>query len=565
LRPKYIHILYLYICSSLFGTLAAQELHLEILTENPSDSLVIANYDYLDIHPNFNSLKTTIDSIPFQLQTQGYLDATVRNFNQINDTLFQSTVYAGPLWKKVIITYASEDFNDKDFFNLGYKPKNNTFEISIENLERFLIALSKSKSEKGHPFASIRLAGLEKQEDGSVTAKLVLNNREARTIDDWVIKGYEKFPVSFLRYYAGVRRGRLFQKEKLLVQNERIDQLGFVKTIKPPEALFKSDSTVVYFYLEKTNHNLFDGILGFATDEETQKLVLNGYLSLDLNNNLNFGEQLKIEYKADGREQQNFTAFMKLPYLFKSPIGLSAELKLFKRDSTFSTAEQQFRIFYQANPTISIYSGYKHYESSNLLEEIQVGSTVEDYASNYILAGSAYIRNQNNLFFREKTNISIETEIGQRTQSEKSEPQFRISGKAHHIFSLNLNNSIYIGNQTSYLDSDSYLTNELFRFGGINNLRGFNENSLDASLYSVLNTEYRYQFNNGIYVHSVIDIAYLENEITQTEEQLYGLGFGLGLNTKSGILRLVLANGFSDSSNPDIGSTKVHLSFSAVF
>ena len=51
----------------------------------------------------------------------------------------------------------------------------------------------------------------------------------------------------------------------------------------------------------------------------------------------------------------------------------------------------------------------------------------------------------------------------------------------HYIFNLNYKNSIYLKNSTQLLNSENYLTNELFRFGGINSIRGFNENSIDAS------------------------------------------------------------------------------------
>ena len=72
----------------------------------------------------------------------------------------------------------------------------------------------------------------------------------------------------------------------------------------------------------------------------------------------------------------------------------------------------------------------------------------------------------------------------------------------------------------------SYLTNELFRFGGINSMRGFAENSIDASLLSVFNTEYRYLLNQQTYLHSIIDVGYFENEILRQKEKLYSFGLG---------------------------------------
>ena len=59
------------------------------------------------------------------------------------------------------------------------------------------------------------------------------------------------------------------------------------------------------------------------------------------------------------------------------------------------------------------------------------------------------------------------------------------------IFNLNDKNSVFIRLTGATLNSESYFENELIRFGGINSIRGFEENSLTANLSSVINTEYQ--------------------------------------------------------------------------
>ncbi len=270
-----------------------------------------------------------------------------------------------------------------------------------------------------------------------LSANLNLSGGPVRTIDNIVVKGYEKFPRSYLKYYAGIKKGKIFNQKKVIRQNELLNNLGFVSTLKSPEALFRKDSTSIYFYLKKRNHNFFDGVLGFATNEDTQKLQFNGYLNLELNNNLNFGEQLLVNYKADGKEQLNFRVRTTLPYIFKTPFGISVELKIFKKDSTFTTTDQQVRVSYQVNPNSELYVGYKTYESSNLLDVIIAGSAVEDYDSRYLLLGASYKQLQTLSFFPVKTFIGVDSEIGNRATLDKQEQQFRITGNISHIFNLN--------------------------------------------------------------------------------------------------------------------------------
>ena len=132
-------------------------------------------------------------------------------------------------------------------------------------------------------------------------------------------------------------------------------------------------------------------------------------------------------------------------------------------------------------------------------------------------------------------------------------------------FNLNYKNSIYLKNNTELLNSESYLTNELFRFGGINSIRGFNENSIDASFYSVLNSEYRYQFNQAIYLHSIIDFAYFENQIIALKQKIYSFGVGIGLQTTPGVIRFSIANGNAENQDFNFSNTKIHISISSKF
>jgi len=136
---------------------------------------------------------------------------------------------------------------------------------------------------------------------------------------------------------------------------------------------------------------------------------------------------------------------------------------------------------------------------------------------------------------------------------------------AFNIFNLNNKNAIYLRTKGSYLISDSYYENELFRFGGINSIRGFEENSLFASLFSFINSEYRFQLSNSIYIHSIFDAGYFENKITDTQQKLFGYGFGFGILTNAGLFKLNYANGKTEDSNFKLSNSKVHLSLTANF
>lgn len=558
-------ILYLNIYTIISEGLNAQNLTLKIEGEKEFPVGLLDSIQSKTNHVNYRSLSSEIDSLLPSLQKRGYLDSQLISLTQKNDSTYLAQIQLGNRWKQIKIFYDQTQLSKNLLQTISKEVKDDHFILPLSKTEDALNYLNKQLTLNGSPFASLKLSKIQKKDNLTLTANINTQLGPQRTIDKIIVKGYEKFPVSFLKYYAGIRTDKNFDQEKIIQKNELLNNLGFTTSLKPPEALFRTDSTTVYLYLEKRNNNLFDGILGFATNEETKKLEFNGYLNLELNNNLNFGEQLLINYKADGREQQNFRVKTLLPYLLKSPFGISAELKIFKRDSTFSTTDQQAQLHYQAGPNLSLSAGYKTYESSNLLDEVLAGSAVVDYNSKYLLIGATYQKPQTQQFSPKKTWIELNGEIGSRESDTGKQDQFRITGRAGHIFNLNLRNSIYLNSESSVLSSDDYLTNELFRFGGINSIRGFSENSIDASLFSVFNTEYRYLFSPSTYIHSIIDLAYFENNVLNLKEELYSFGFGFGLNTEAGIFKFNIANGISQDQQFKFSNTKIHISLSSRF
>ncbi len=557
--------LYLNIYTLQYATGYAQELFLELRAEKPVSENLKDSLELPASFKDFSLLRRQADTIQNKLQRFGYLEAVLENLEKKNDSVFTAHYRFGKIYSYLKIYYNPELFSKKELSKISTKVTDEYFILSFGTAEASLTKLNQLKTSEGNAFARIRLSDFHKEKPDIMTATLLLDKGTRRTLDSIVVKGYPKFPKSYLKYFAGIKKGKPFNRDKLNEQNDVLNGLGFVNTLKAPEVLFRKEKTTVYFYLDKRNNNLFDGILGFATDEETNRLQFNGYLNLELNNNLNFGEQLLVNFKADGNEQQNFRARVRLPYLFGSPIGSELELKIFKRDSTFVTTDQIAKMTYQITPPSSAYIGYKATESSNLLDETVAGNAVEDYNARFFIAGLQFVKIQNDPLFPYKTNVMLDSEFGSREFSARSEDQTRLSLWAATIIELNYNNSVFLQNNTRVILSDTFLTNELFRFGGINSMRGFNENSIDATLFAVFNTEYRYRFSPGFYVHSIIDVGYFENDITQLEQKLYSFGMGLGLLTKAGLLKFSFANGISENQNFNFSNTKIHISLTSRF
>ena len=204
--------------------------------------------------------------------------------------------------------------------------------------------------------------------------------------------------------------------------------------------------------------------------------------------------------------------------------------------------------------------------SSNLLDEELTRDDIQDYDKNRYGLSIVYNRPKrfSNLFLSNQQ-VSFNVGVGNRSAGDIKQNQRYVEINGRQIFKISKRQFIYTGLNAAFIDSDDYLSNELYRFGGINSIRGFIENRFFANLFGTIQTEYRVVLGSNLFVHSVLDYGFYENEIDRINENLYSVGFGFGLETKAGVLRLIFANGGSDSQDIEFGNTQIHLKFISVF
>jgi hypothetical protein len=371
--------------------------------------------------------------------------------------------------------------------------------------------------------------------------------------------------MAFMRNYANIKTGKIFNRNNLIEQSEKLDALQFVNQSKAPQVQFTKDSTKLFVYLEKQQANSFDGFIGFNNSEDNE-FQLNGNIDLRLVNNFNSGEEINLNYKNDGNAQEWFDVGVRLPYLFKSRFTLGAGLGFFKQDTTFSNTKQHLKVDYQISPNINFGLGAAFENSSNLLDDEIIREDIQDFTKNRY--GLSFVYNRPKRFsnlFLSSQQVTFSLGLGTRSTDAFEERQQFIELNGRQIFKINKRQFVFIGLDAGYLNSDQYLSNELYRFGGINSIRGFVENRFFANLYGTLQTEYRYILGSNLYVHTVLDYGFYENEIDRVNESLYSIGFGFGLETKAGVLRLIFANGGSDSQNIEFINTQIHLKFISIF
>lgn len=552
-------ILFLLLILFLNCNLQAQKLYLNIEGSNSSQTKTLDSIGYQKQFSIAKEIENESNRLLKQLFQNGYLESEKSNAVKTNDSTF---VVQFKLGKRIshIHIYIGDEIEDLNFSN--YTVENDFLILPIATVESFMQLQLKALEQKGFSLANIKLENFRK-ENLILKANLVITKSEKRFLNDIVIKGYPKFPASHKRNLIRLFANKTFNQDGLQKVYKEVDEYRFVKQTQYPEILFTKDSTKIYLYLEKAKANRFDGFLGFS-NEEGGKVRFNGYLDVLLHNILNSGEQFLIYWKNDGQRQTSFNMGLQVPYIFKSPLGLKAELNIFKKDSTFQNTNTSIDLGYFFNYNSRLYLGYQATESSDI--QNTNSSFISDFTNSFVTSKYEFTRFKSDDFlFPEKTAIHFTIGTGKRDSKTASKSQFFGNLLVKQNIYLNAKNNIQLNSQNYYLNSENYIVNELYRFGGIKSIRGFNENSLQGNFLTSLLTEYRYVLSPGLYVHSIIDYAYYQDKTSDLNDGLVGLGFGFGLLTKNGFFNLIYANGSVRDQPIQFANSIVHISFKSNF
>lgn len=546
----------------IFNLGTAQELQLKLISNDSIETNVINSKGYPKTFVDFDELQSEVTLFKDQLFQLGYIEAQILEIIQ-TPPLVTVRLALGSKYDFIHLYASQPVFDLLELDGVITNDSSPYYAMKITALEPLLNSLTELLTTKSYPFASISLKKIAAIDQSKLRADLVVETKKSRQLQSVELKGYEKFPHSFIKHYLGIKPNTPFDLKAIQSKTEALSQLQFTRQIRPAEVLFTQDTTRVYLYLEKIKSNRFDGFLGFGSDETSGDLELNGYLNLNLVNNLNFGESFRLNYRSDENDLKTFEAQLTLPYLFKTPIGSELELNIFKKDSTFTTAEQAANVYFQINPKQKVFLGIRSTQSNALGQE--TNSNLSDYKTNaYELKYTYLERIPQNLLFPLSGSFELRLSRSKRKTFNTTTSQISYLLNASKIFNLNQKNSFYLNLQLQGIDSETYLFNELIRFGGINSVRGFEENSINTSGLGILASEYRYQLSPTLYVHSIIDAGYFETP-GQSDQKLYGFGFGFGLLTDAGLLKFNLANGQVENQNFRFSESKIHLSLRTTF
>jgi len=542
----YIYILfYFYLSLNIYG-----QKNTFSLTFKSIDNLENSTIKEIVFKNEFASkqeLHKTKDSIISILKERGYYSLSINNV-LIKNNHHLVTLKLG---SKINIVHIRIKAKDTFFLKqLNYKLKNNILILNSKDIKHTLISVNNHLINSGLTFSQVSLTNSHII-NNTLYSDLLINRNKKRKIDKIIIKGYEKFPKSYIDNYFKLKN-HSFNLEEIKKTSNKINQLNFVSEIKNPEVLFSKDSTLLYLYINKIESNSFDGLINFSS--KNKKISFKGYLDLKLRNIFNKGEEIKINWKNNGNQKQDFTLTNKIPYVFGSKTSSTIVFNLYRHDSTYINSNFNLELEQALSSKINVSLLY-NYENSK--SSTKTNNTI-NYKKKFFGIGLNYHSLTNN-----GLNINLKTLYGTRSMKTKTN-QIKINFIAASRFNLTSKTSFSVKNKTAVLIMDSsLLENELFREGGANSIRGFNEQSIFSPKFTYINSEFRYHSQNKSYLYSIHDLGVFT--INQSNTILYSLGMGYSIKKEKNIIDISYALGSTTTNTILPSSSTLSIKFLTLF
>ncbi len=427
--------------------------------------------------------------------------------------------------------------------------------------------------ENGYPFVSI---GLKKTilNDKNIEADLEIIRGPYVTWTRINVKGDSSISVKYISNLLNIRKGEVYRESEPKKISNRIKQVPFLEEIKSSELLFTKKGAELFVYLKSIPISSINGIIGFQPNPLSGKLTVTGELDLKLQNVLKRGELLNIKWRSIQAQTQSLDAHFNYPFLFNTSFGIDATFQLYKRDTSFLELNSSIGIDYYLKKGAVLKVFYQNISSSVLsggLNNPTYSSLGNSRSNNYGIAFTSkqldYIPNPSKGYV-----ISMKTSAGSRksqindTTLEIKSLTFRGEAILEYYLPLAKRHVLRFSNRTEYYSAPEIFQNELYRFGGLNEQRGFNEDELLSTTKNTTTIEYRYLLDQNSHVFAFYDQSWYENISNgYFNDSPYGFGAGFSFSTNFGVFSISYALGKQFSNPIQFSNSKIHFGYIVYF
>ncbi|MFN3950777.1 MAG: hypothetical protein ACK4KT_00075 [Thermaurantimonas sp.] len=411
----------------------------------------------------------------------------------------------------------------------------------------------------GFPFSRITPV-IQSFSNGLPVIEAELDKGPMIIIDSLVIKSENVPKLHFIYRYSGLKLPLRYNGKKIEESIRNLENSGVLELTAPASILYSEKGSTLYLYLKKKQRVFADLVIGVNSNDRSQT-ILTGEMHLALKNVFGNAESIALQWRAPAQQQQFLNLQVDFPFVFRTPLGWSANVRLFRQDSTFATFSGDVTARYFFSPAISAGFGFQR-ESSSAPGALQ--ADINSFTSDYSFVRLLYKKMNGSGVYR--TGVSGNGDVGvgllRNRDNEINRFKFQIILESEQI--LSSNHKIYNRFSMFHLGGEDILLNESFRTGGVGSIRGFNEWLFFATTAVIGVAEYRFFLDSNTFLKAFYDGAW--QKISSGEGGYFqGVGTGLALPVGNGIFHIDVGVGKFPGLPLNLRDTRLHIGVSAGF
>lgn len=405
----------------------------------------------------------------------------------------------------------------------------------------------------GYPYATVTLAQVI---DSSHTVWEV-NTGPRVTLDSLICKSALVHYKTLCRL-AHFSPGEAFSERAIAKTTRNLQKIPGIQLCGSPTYYLEGTTFSFEQCLSKLKSNRIEALIGINNNPLTGKTNLTGNLDLKLENMAHLAESFELNWKRPYPNSQSFNIKLAAPFTLGLPVGFATQFQSFLKDSTFATGNFNFQMLTGANAN----EGLVLYVQRNTATSFQSSSVFGNTkAKMYGAKQSFNLESQ-----RYKWNATLDLAHGNRIIDGESTGVTRSLTKINAALQCTSNwkSRYFIQWQSSFshLQSDSLFTNELMRLGGMQSLRGFMDESVYTSSYSLHCINAGIKLGPDFQLYALFDYATL---FKPERKNYYNPGLGIKLNQGNSAVNLTYAIGNLDGSALQVRNGRVGVSLVSSF
>jgi outer membrane translocation and assembly module TamA len=518
-----------------------------------------------------------VDSVVLEIKLNGYFNASITDFKWNNKSL-EVNLISGTPYKLYHISNGNINPSAINFHKSINKQTWNVGEIkSLYN------QVLNWYENNGHPFAQVWLDSFSFDKE-NVTAKLFCKPNTKIYIDSVSIIGNARLSNKYLYASLDIKPNDIYQENKIALIDKRLQSLNIISLQRSSEIAFAADKATINLFINQKNANQFDGIIGFLPSADGKKLQLTGDFKLKLQNALKRGELIDLTYRGLPNQSQQLLTQISYPYLFLSKIGLDLDFQLFRKDTTFLNLNTKLGVSFAFTPERSVHFFVESYKG-NLISsnKSNVTSSLPPFvniASTYYGIGGSLEKVDNSLLPKKGYRLNFSASVGERKinkdkgfdpadfpQINSKNTQYKLNADLNYYKKITQKLGLYLRNQAALISGNNIFENEAYRIGGFKILRGFNEQSILVSSYTVQTLEARYFIERNSFLFGFYDQGWIKQSFVTGQKNDIPASFGAGINfeTKLGIMSLSYALGKQQNNPLNLQKGNIHFGLVSYF